>query len=150
MHVPHIGGRSTRIAGVRREPTLVPIRPVLRAVNADAPENAAAVVLHRTEEDAIERIVHLLAAASGSSVAAYVVTGEGGQPRCVCASGAETTEVESLTHLWQTTISRQGLVTLVDLPDTEGRMHRAPTTSLRAAFFAGIRVRGADHHPAPP
>lgn len=135
-----------RAAAIRREPSLVPIiRPVLRAVNADAPEDAASVVLHRTEEDAIERIVRLLAAASGSSVAAYLVAGDDGRPRCVCAFGAEPREVESLTHLWQTTLSRQGLVTLVDLPDTQGRAHRTPTASLHAAFFAGIKVRGADH-----
>lgn len=136
---------NARPMPIRREPTLVPIRPVLRAVNADAPENAASVVLHRTEEDAIERIVRLLAAASGSSVAAYLVAGEGGRPRCACVYGAEPAEVESLTHLWQTTMSRQGLVTLVDLPETDGRLQRAPLPHFRAAFFAGIKVRGPDH-----
>ena len=130
---------------IRREPSLVPIRPVLRAVNADAPEHAANVVVHRSEEDAIERIVRLLHAASGSSVAAYLVAGPDGRPRCVCAFGAEPEEVEALTHLWQTTMSRQGLVTLVDLPETQGRMHRRPSTDLRAAFYAGIKVRSADH-----
>ncbi|MGH8515850.1 MAG: GGDEF domain-containing protein [Panacagrimonas sp.] len=136
---------AARVTAVRREPSLVPIRPVLMAVNADAPANAAAVVRHRTEEDAIERIVRLLAAASGSSVAAYVVVGEGGRPRCVCALGAEPVEVESLTHLWQTTLSRQGLVTLADVPHADGSGPRAPSTGLRAAFFAGIKVRGPDH-----
>lgn len=135
---------SPRATAIRREPSLVPVRPVLRAVNADAPGNVAAVVLHRSEEDAIERIVRLLAAASGSS-AAYLVAGDGGRPRCVCAFGAEASDVESLTHLWQTTQSRQGLVTLVDLPDTQGRAHRAPTTRAHAAFFAGIKVRSPDH-----
>lgn len=134
---------AVRSMPIRREPSLVPIRPVLRAVNADAPDHGT-VVLHRSEEDAIERIVRLLGAASGSAVAAYLVAGQDGQPRCVCACGAEPEEVEALTHLWQTTMSRQGLVTLVDLPETQGRAHRRPTTDLRAAFFAGIRVRGAD------
>ncbi len=136
---------TPRITAVRREPSLVPVRPVLMAVNADAPANAASVVRHRAEEDAIERIVRLLAAASGSSVAAYVVAGESGKPRCVSAFGAEAAEVEGLTHLWQTTLSRQGLVTLVDAPHPDTSNPRAPSTGLRAAFFAGIKVRAPDH-----
>ena len=140
--------RAAAAANERREPSLVPIRPVLRAVNADAPAHStASAVLHRTEEDAIERIVRLLAAASGSSVAAYLVAGEAGRPRCLCALGAEPAEVESLTHLWQTTMSRQGLVTQIESAEAGRSAPRLlPSTGgLRAAFFAGIKVRGPDH-----
>lgn len=134
-----------RATAVRREPSLVPIRPVLRAINADAPPDAVKVAVHRTEEDAIERIVRLLLAATGSAVAAYVVAGESGRPRCMCAFGAEPAEVESLTHLWQTTMSRQGLVTQVESADVaRGGPRLLPTTGLRAAFFAGIKVRGPE------
>lgn len=128
------------VAAERREPILAPIRPMLRAVDA----NPTTTLLHRTEEDAIERIVRLLSAASGSAVAAYLAACDGARPRCVCAFGAEPAQVEALTDLWRTTMSRQGLVTWVELPQAGRGGARVPTTGLHAAFFAAIKVRGPE------
>jgi diguanylate cyclase (GGDEF)-like protein len=142
MHDAHVGAPPG--VPVAREPRLVPVRPVLRAVNADAPEHAANGAPHRSGEDAVERIVRLLAAATDSAVAAYLVAGEDGRPRCACAFGAEPVAVESLTRAWRTTMSRQGLVTLLDLPDDDAQPSPGPGVRLRAGFFAGIKVRGPE------